>query len=180
MNTQTKYPLIIRLLHWSMSLIIITMLCVGLYMANIPDDAANKYDLYPLHKAFGFIVLTLLLVRIAARILSSIPSPQKGLKSWEIKLSHAVHGLIYVAMLTMTLSGYFMSSTYPYSHGLDIFGLFTIPDITSKNEQWSGIFLQIHEVTAFIFIILLVLHIAGALKHRFIDGPEQDVLKRML
>ncbi|MBV1873547.1 MAG: cytochrome b [Gammaproteobacteria bacterium] len=180
MNTQTKYPLIIRLLHWGMGLIIVTLLCVGLYMASIPDDAANKYNLYPLHKAFGFIVLTLLLVRLPARILTTTPSPQTGLKTWEIKLSHAVHGLIYLAMFTMTFSGYLMSSTFPYSHGLDIFGLFTIPDITSKSEQWSGIFHEIHEITAFLFITLLILHIAGALKHRFIDAPEQDVLKRML
>ncbi|MBL4609025.1 MAG: cytochrome b/b6 domain-containing protein, partial [Pseudomonadales bacterium] len=88
--------------------------------------------------------------------------------------------LLYVAMICMPLSGYFMSSTYPHSQGIDIFGLFSVPDITDKSEYWSGIFHEIHEICVFSLIGLLILHIAGVVKHRFIDGPEINVLKRML
>lgn len=180
MATHERYPLSIRLLHWLMALMIITMLAIGLYMANLPDDAPNKYDLYPLHKSFGMIVMALVLIRIPARLLASIPTPHEGLKNWEVSLSHIVHGLLYLAMLTMTLSGYFMNSTFLHAQGIDMFGLFTVPDITAKSEYWNGITHEIHEIGAFSFIGLLVLHIAGVVKHRFIDGPGHDVLKRML
>ncbi|MBL4607369.1 MAG: cytochrome b/b6 domain-containing protein [Pseudomonadales bacterium] len=93
MENEERYPLIIRLLHWVMAMTILTMLCNGLYMANIPDDAADKYDLYPTHKAFGMFVMAMIFIRIPARLMASIPSSHLGLKSWEITLSHIVHGL---------------------------------------------------------------------------------------
>jgi cytochrome b561 len=40
---------------------------------------------------------------------------------------------------------------------------------------------EVHEILAFTVLALAGLHIAGALKHRFIDkDPDADVLKRML
>ena len=80
----------------------------------------------------------------------------------------------------MTFSGYFMNSTYAYVEGVDMFGLFTIPDITPKSEYWNGIAHLVHEFFAWSFIVLLVSHLAGVFKHRVLDGKEHDVLKRMV
>jgi cytochrome b561 len=39
---------------------------------------------------------------------------------------------------------------------------------------------EVHEVLAFTLLFLVVLHVAGALKHRYIDmGNGLDVMKRM-
>lgn len=175
-----KYPPSIRLLHWIMAAIILSLIAVGFYMTNLSPDAPDKYDLYPMHKAFGFIVLMLFLIRIPARMRGPIPKPQEGLQSWEISLSHMIHIVLYLTMFSMAFSGFMMNSTYPYVEGLDVFGLFTVPDITEKSEYWNGIFHTVHSVSAWIMSGALVLHIAGALKHRYFDAEEQDVLKRMV
>lgn len=175
-----KYPLLLRVLHWSTGLIILGLLIVGFYMADIPEQAVDKYTLYPMHKAFGMIALLLVLVRLPARWRGPIPQSAPALRAWEAKLSHLVHILLYPAMLAMTISGYFMSSYYPHAHDLDMFGLFTIPDITAKSEQMSGLFHSIHSTAAWSMVVLLSLHIAGVLKHRFLDTVESDVLPRMI
>ncbi len=179
MNTVEKYTKPLRYLHWATALIIMSLLAVGFYMAGIDPDASDKYDLYPLHKAFGMIALFLVLIRIPVRVKGPVPSPMATLKKWEHDLSHLVHMLLYVAMLSMTLSGYFMNSTYQYVSGVDMFGLFTIPDITAKSEYWNGICHVVHEFAAWAFIVLLTLHIAGVVKHRMLDDEGSDVLKRM-
>jgi len=182
LNTQTvdKYSLVLRVLHWSTALIIITLLAVGFYMADIDPKAPDKYDLYPLHKAFGMIALFLVVLRLPARAKGPVPAPAAGLKKWEHHLSHLVHILLYVSMIGMTFSGYFMNSTYAYVEGVDMFGLFSIPDITPKSEYWNGIAHNVHSFFAWSFIVLLVSHLAGVFKHRVLDGKEHDVLKRMV
>ncbi len=182
LNTQTvdKYSLALRVLHWSTALIIITLLAVGFYMADIDPKAPDKYDLYPLHKAFGMIALFLVVLRLPARAKGPVPAPAPGLQKWEHHLSHLVHILLYVSMIGMTFSGYFMNSTYAYVDGVDMFGLFSIPDITPKSEYWNGIAHNVHSFFAWSFIVLLVSHLAGVFKHRVLDGKEHDVLKRMV
>lgn len=175
-----KYPLAMRTMHWISGLMIMTLLAIGFFMADIPDDATNKYDLYPYHKAFGMIVLCMVLIRLPLRFKGPLPAPADGLTVWEQYLSHWVHILLYIAMFAMTFSGYFMSSTFEHAHGISMFGLFTVPDITSKSEYWSGIFHTIHHYGAWSFVALLGLHIAGVIKHRFIDAEGNDVLKRMI
>ena len=101
-------------------------------MGQIPDDAPDKYDLYPIHKALGMITLLLVMIRLPVRFKSDIPEPAPGLQKWEHHLSHLIHIALYLAMITMTWSGYLMNSTYEYVKGVDIFGLFTVPDITSQ------------------------------------------------
>ncbi len=176
----SKYPVTLRALHWLLALIIIGDLVVGLYMAGIDPDAADKYALYPWHKQLGFLALLLVLIRLPVRLRGPIPAAPAGLMSWEVVASHLVHRLLYLSMLVMPLSGYLMNSTFPYAEGMAFFGLFTVPDITGKSEFWNGIFHSVHSAAAWVLIASLVLHIAGALKHRYLDAPENDVLGRML
>ena len=41
-------------------------------------------------------------------------------------------------------------------------------------------FHTVHEYTAYTLIGSLVLHLAGVVKHKFMDAPENDVLARMV
>ena len=175
-----KYSAPLRVLHWLTAVTIMTLLVVGFYMADIDPDAADKYALYPLHKSFGMVALLLVMLRLPVRFKGPVPEAANWLQNWEKKLSHVVHVLLYVAMLTMTWSGFLMNSTFPYVNGVEIFGLFTVPDITPKSEYWNDIAHTFHSVGAWSFVVLLTLHLGGVFKHRVLDGPDKDVLKRML
>lgn len=175
-----KYSLTLRVLHWLTAVTIMGLLALGFYMSNIDPDAPNKYDLYPLHKSFGMVALLLVMIRLPVRLKGNVPEPASWLENWEKQLSHVVHILLYVAMLTMTWSGFLMNSTFPYVNGVDVFGLFVVPDITPKSEYWNGIAHTFHSVGAWSFVALLTLHLAGVFKHRVLDGKDKDVLNRMV
>lgn len=179
MSTIEKYNAPMRALHWIISISIISLIAVGLYMAGIADDAPDKYALYPYHKAFGFTVLILVFARIITRLRSAVPAPLQTLQPWEIKLSKVTHLLLYVGMIAMPVSGYFMSSYYPFADGINMY-FFTVPEITGKDKVMSGIFHQIHEYGSWALIAAVSLHFVGVLKHKFFDKGESDVLKRML
>ena len=176
MTDSQKYPVLIRLLHWLMAICILGLIASGWYMAGLDQNAPNKHDLYPWHKSFGVLMLIAIVLRVVVRLISSIPTLPQSLPGYEKKLAHLAHGLLYLLMFLVPVSGYLMSAM----GGHDIF-LFQIqmPDL-ADNKELAGIMHEIHEVAPYVLLGVIVLHVLGALKHRFMGPPEHDVLKRML
>ena len=97
-------------------------------------------------------------------------------KAWEIKLGHAVHLVLYVAIFVILFSGYFISTAD--NKGIEILGLFDVPALITAIDQQEDIAGLIHEYVAYGLMALVGLHIAGALKHHFVD--KDTTIKRML
>jgi cytochrome b561 len=55
-----------------------------------------------------------------------------------------------------------------------------LQDFIIKNKDIGEISHEIHEVAPYVLLAVIGLHVAGALKHRFIDSRENDVLGAML
>jgi cytochrome b561 len=92
-------------------------------------------------------------------------------------MGHMVHMLLYGLMIFMPLSGYLMSNFFGYP--VHLFGL-PLPMLVEKNMALGKFFASTHEILGFAFVAILGLHIAGAIKHRFFDKPENDVLGRIM
>ena len=58
------------------------------------------------------------------------------------------------------------------------FKLFQFPDLVAPAEQTFRSMHDLHQLLFSVLVCVALLHIAGALKHHFID--KNDVLKRML
>ncbi len=178
-TTNTLYPLSIRLLHWLMAIAILGLIASGWYMAQLPDEAPNKYDLYPLHKSFGALVLILFPLRLWQRLRKSIPALPAMLAAWEVRAAHLGHIALYLLMLAAPLSGYVMSSSYEGSHGIDFFGL-TLPRLAPINDTVFSVSHLLHEWLPWVLLAVVVAHVAGVIKHRWLDAPGVDVLPRMV
>ena len=76
----------------------------------------------------------------------------------------------------MPLTGWMMSSArnFPVSW----FKLFQFPDLVAPAEKTFHLMHDLHHLLFSVLVTVALLHIAGALKHHFID--RNDVLKRML
>lgn len=173
-----KYHISSRILHWSMAVIIIFLLGLGIYMANfLPKDAANRMDIYMLHKSFGVLALGLIVIRLVNRFINKAPALPEAMNKFEKLAAHIVHAGLYLLMIILPLSGYLMSNAFGYPVGF--FGI-ELPFLMEKNEQVGMIFHEIHEIAPYVLIGVLVLHVAGAIKHRYFDKPENDVLRRMI
>jgi cytochrome b561 len=84
--------------------------------------------------------------------------------------------LLYALIFAMPLTGWMMSSAknYPVSW----FKLFQWPDLVQPSEALFSRMNDLHHWLFYALVAVAALHIAGALKHAFID--KNDVLKRML
>ena len=56
-----------------------------------------------------------------------------------------------------------------------------LPEVLPKNDNWFTVFQWLHKTLAYTLLALVVFHILGALKHRFLDKDrDNDVFRRML
>ncbi len=177
METRSHYHPYLKLIHWLMALCILGMIASGWYMEGLPREHELKWTIYDLHKSFGVTVIGLFMYRVMLRLFTAIPKTPEGIKTYEKKLSHLVHFLLYGLMIAVPISGYVMSDAGDY--GVKWFG-FVLPDFIIKNKEIGGIAHEIHEIAPYVLLGLVGLHIAGALKHRFFEPRENDVLGSML
>lgn len=158
------YDNVAKAFHWLMALMIISLLAVGIYMHDLPKEDEMRSTLYMAHKASGMIILFLFAARILWRLTHKPPSLDRYSEKVR-KVANAVHISLYLFMFSIPLSGYLMSTFHGYP--VNFFGLFKFPLIVGKNESMAEFFAEAHEYMAFALIAILVLHIAGAVKHRF-------------
>ena len=152
-----------KILHWLMAIMILSLLAVGIYMHDLPREDSLRPTLYMAHKACGMIVLFLFFVRVAWRLMHKPPSLDRY--SGMVKKAASVsHVSLYLLMFAVPFAGYKMSSYYGYA--VDFFGMFKFPIFVDKNKGFAEIAGEAHEILAFVMIGVLVLHIAGAIKHR--------------
>jgi cytochrome b561 len=167
------YDAVSRWLHW-----IIAVLVIGNIIGGLFHDALGKmFPVMPVHKAVGITVLALTLVRIGWRFAHPLlPLPQE-MPGWEKLAARLSHGLFYVLLLAVPLTGWIMVSAG--DRPLNWFGLFDIPKFgVTKGDAIVGASRAGHEVLGITFAALALLHIAAALRHHFVlrDG----ILRRML
>lgn len=173
-----KYALSSRILHWTMAAVIIFLLGLGIYMAEfLNKESPNRMEIYNLHKSLGVLVLLLVAVRIINRFIKKAPALPKNMVKIEKIASHIVHAALYILMILVPLSGYLMSNSFGYPVH---FFTFEMPFLIGTNFEIGKIFAETHEISAYTLLALIALHFLGALKHRFFDKPENDVLKRMV
>lgn len=176
MPYSSRYSAVAIALHWVIAAGILFMIGLGWNM-----DGSES--LYQLHKSIGITILLLTVARIVWRVMNPPPALPSGMKPWEKALSHGVHIAFYALMLLMPLSGWLVVSTsYDFDIPTVLFGLVSWPDIPGTgflaNEAGHGSVEFVHSKLAWVAIILLGLHVAGAVKHEV--TAEEGVLKRMI
>lgn len=191
-----RYTKTAVILHWLIALGVFGMFALGWFMSDLPKEAPDQitYDLFDLgiytwelskeasprsfyfnlHKSIGVTLLMLIAIRILWRTTHKPPAPLASLKSWERKLSTAAHHFLYLLMVAIPVSGIIMAVSSKY--GVKWFGIKILSGL--DNKPLREIFHETHEIVGILMVVILVLHIAGALKHKFID--KDDTMKRMM
>jgi cytochrome b561 len=162
-------------LHWLMALLILVALPLGLVMHQL-DLSPFKLKLYAWHKWLGVTVFGLALLRLLWRATHPAPPPPPGMPPWQRWLAGAVHGLLYLLLFLIPLSGWLMSSAKGFQ--TVYLGVLPIPDLIGKNEGLGELLEAVHEVLNNGLLFLLLVHVGAALKHHYWYGD--DVLRRML
>ena len=162
-----KYSKIAILFHWLIAILI----GANIVLANLAEDlprAARAAYMNP-HKAIGISILLLTVGRILWRLTHRPPALPDKITGWQAKAGQSAHILFYVLMIVMPLTGWLMIGAKGNAAPVDFFGLFTIDMAIGKNAMLAKIGHEGHELLAAPLLVLIGLHVLGALKHQFID-----------
>jgi cytochrome b561 len=155
------------ILHWIIAIAVIAMWRI----AEAAEHAGSKEEAMAVmahHKALGIVILLLTLARLAWRVIHRPPPLSANLKPWERILAHGTHMLFYVLLVGLPIGGWIASSFYRM--GIEVWSVFTLPALPlPKNEDVGHFILEAHAAGGTFLLLLVVLHVAGALKHQFVD-----------
>lgn len=182
-NTSGGYGRVAIVFHWTMALLILAMLALGLYMTSLPPTDPETFQLYQLHKSIGFVVLTLAVLRLAWRLVNPSPKLPDGMMAVEKLAAHLGHAGLYAFLFAMPITGWLMASASPWGIPTIVFDVLPVPHLPvpealGTQAEAEAIFKLLHEYGAYLLMALIFAHAAAALKHHFI--ARDDTLRRML
>jgi cytochrome b561 len=175
-SSPASYTKVAIAMHWLIALLIFLNVGVGIYMEGFPKSAPGHDAVLFYHASIGSLIFMLAVVRLIWRSTHRPPGLPASIASWQQTAAHTLHWVLYSLMLLVPLTGYMhrMAGGHPIS----FFGLGYLPVLIGKSEPLRLLTDTLHVCLVWVLCILVVGHIAAALKHRLID--RDDVLKRML
>ncbi len=170
-------------LHWIIAALVFANIVIGLRFDGMHGLA--KFSALQWHKSFGITVLLLTLGRLGWRLAHPAPPYPDDMPAWEKAAARATHWSFYALMLALPLTGWMMVSASPTNIPTVLYKVIPWPHIgpihalpMATRKGLEGQLADIHDLLAWGAILLIVLHVAAALKHQFWDRDE--VLWRML
>jgi cytochrome b561 len=161
-------------LHWLLALMILGSLSVGLYMTSLPFSPL-RLQLYNWHKWAGVTILALSALRLLWRLTHRAPA-EAPMPHLQRQVAHAAHGALYLLFFAVPLAGWAYSSAAGFP--VVLFGVLPLPDFVGPDRELSEALKPLHRWLAYGLAAVVVLHVAGALKHHFID--RDGLLLRMM
>ena len=168
----TTYDPIARAFHWVIVALLAAQYTVGSIMPHIGRKTVDE-TWVAWHFDIGALILLVMMLRLAWRLADPVLPPP--LERWEYLLSRFTHVMLYGLVLAMTILGWIAAN----AHGFDVYLLWLkLPALAPNHSEWGHECGDIHNVLVYVLLGFIILHVAGALYHRFIK--RDNVLARML
>ncbi|MGC4079074.1 MAG: cytochrome b [Rubrivivax sp.] len=173
MTNPARYDAVAVAFHWLLALAIVGAFCVGFYMADLPLSP-TRLKLYNWHKWAGVLILAASALRLLWRLAHRPPADLPG-PAWQQRAAHAVHWALYALFFAVPLSGWAYSSAAGFP--IVLFGVLPLPDFVAADRAFAETIKPLHGLLAYTLATVVVLHVAAAIKHQFID--RDGLLDRM-
>ncbi len=175
-NTDQAYGIIAIALHWLVAIAVLGLFGLGLWMVEL-----TYYDTWyrtapSIHKSVGVLLFLAMTLRLLWGLVNPKPSPEPTSSRFERLASSVLHGLLYVLLFGVMVSGYLISTAD--GRAVAVFGLFQVPSTLTGLPNQADLAGAIHLALAITVIVLTAIHALAALKHHFIDRDR--TLMRML
>lgn len=175
-NTADSWGWPAKWLHWTGAAVIAILLLHGWWMTHVPPRTERLAN-YAWHAAIGYDFLVLVVLRLLWRWLNAVPALPADTKPWERIAAHLGHVGLYVLMFAVSLSGWALAGTFLIPMGRDVFGI-RVPSIAFMIDRHIRVMIEeSHKVLAYVLAALVVIHVAGAIRHHFMK--RNDILRRM-
>jgi cytochrome b561 len=156
-----------RILHWTMAVLVLAMLFIGIGMVSSLSD---YHWLISIHRPLSILILVLVVIRLVNRLLNpALPLPE-GMPAWQRFAAHASHVVLYTLMFALPLVGWGMLSAARYP--IVLYGPLELPPILPHDAALYAGLRTAHRVLAVLLFATFIAHFAAALMHALIyrDG----------
>ncbi|MCP5411075.1 MAG: cytochrome b [Alphaproteobacteria bacterium] len=174
LQTSSTYGPTAKFFHWLVVALLVAQYTIGSIMPHIGRNTQDAGWVH-WHLLVGALILLAIVLRFAWRIKSPVPEPAAD-TNWERMLATFTHWMLYLLVFVITVLGWAAANSRGWE--VKLFGLVPLPALCPKGSAWGHEAGDIHNVLIYVLLGFIALHLAGALKHHFID--RNDILKRML
>src|SRR6516162_8965307 len=166
-NQRTQFTALMRILHWAVAAMVLTMLGLGVTMVA---SLADYHVLVSIHRPLGVAILILVVVRFVVRRLSRLPPFPPTMSRLERGAAEASEYAMYGLMFALPLVGWSMLSAARYP--VVLFGSVHLPFILPHDALLYAILRRTHTVLAYLLFLTILAHFGAILFHTLIvrDG----------
>lgn len=175
-NSDQRYGLVSRGLHWTVAVLIIGLLALGWYMVDLNYYHRWYNAALEGHKSLGMLALLAGAMHVVWAAVTRAPAPPACLAPWERLSARAVHVTFFAMMVAIPVTGYIISTSSGDS--VSIFGWFEVPALLPEHTGLRDLAIELHYYLAYATAILALLHALAAFKHQFLD--RDGTLRRMI
>ncbi len=168
-----RYNPVSRFLHWSVAVLVLVAFPFGAVIKFVKDD--YKLSFYLVHESLGFLILWIMLARLAVRLLVR-PPPHPPMPAPLQRLADTVHWLLYIALIAQPILGFLMTNAFGFP--LQWFGVVEVWSPIGKNDALAGVLKSAHVALGWGILLLFGMHIMGVLFHHVLR--RDATLYRML
>src|ERR1700760_268036 len=160
-----------RVLHWTMSVLILAMLFIGVGMVA---SLSPYHRLLSLHEKVGVLLLILAAIRLINRLFHRAPPLPADMPRGLQEVAHVSHYVLYFFMFAQPLLGWAMLSAARYPLPLHL------PYIMPHSVELYATLRHAHGILGLLFFITILAHFAAALMHALIyrDGVFDSMAAR--
>ena len=174
-SARLTYSLTLRVLHWLTALCMFVVIPLAWYMTGLDRHDPMQENWFNLHKSIGLTVLLLTLIRVVTRLSGTAPPLPAAIPAFEQTLAHIGHGLLYLILFAMPISGYINS--YAGGHPVNWFWLFQVPSVVPLDKALGHLGGRVHGLLAWLTYALIAGHVLAVIYHQLIQ--RIDLLGRM-
>jgi cytochrome b561 len=165
-----KYSKRIIITHWLTLALLIAAWFLGDAVNEARHEGAATIGGYVIHSLAGAAVLLLTLARFAFRAKDGVP-PAMGDTPMD-KVAKGIHYALYAVLVLLPVSGMMQVL------GSDVGKAILAGDAALLPAKFEGVSShEVHEVLVTALIVLVAVHVLGALKHQFV--MKDNIMDRM-
>jgi cytochrome b561 len=162
-DEQTRFPVLMRILHWLTAAMILSMLFIGVAMVS---SLADYHRLVSIHRPLGIMVLIVVVIRFVNRKLSKLPPFPPTMSRQERWVAHKSEILLYTLMFVLPLVGWGMLSASSYP--IVMFGPVHLPPILPANPTLYAMLRKTHTILGYVLFTVFLAHLSAVLFHTLV------------
>ena len=171
-NTLSKYGLISKVFHWLSAALLIVQIPLGFYLVDL-DFGDERLEIEKIHVIMGLTIFYLVILRLLNNFFNPTPKIDPSKFLGQKQLAKINHLLLYIAILSITVSGILKK----LFNGESI-NLFFREIAIKENFELADQFYDIHVFSNYLVVILVTIHILAVIFHKVFFN--ENLIKKIL